>query len=121
MAMFSMPSITKGSLWAGIISGGLALLRTQNAYTNGELAGNEYAVHTTKNVTGAVGLIAGLEYGAMLGSRVMPGVGTVVGTILGGILGDRLGSSVGLHVGNAIFNGDPHVKQLAAHPLRQLQ
>ncbi|WP_434510413.1 hypothetical protein [Desulfitobacterium sp. AusDCA] len=117
-----MLKLSSGSLWAGIISGGLAQLKTQNAYTNGALASNEYASQTTKNVTGAVGLIAGLEYGAILGSRFIPGVGTIVGTLIGGILGDRIGSSVGLYVGNALFDQQPPLHQLPApHSMNQIQ
>lgn len=116
-----MLRLSKGTLWAGIISGGLAQIKVTSAYSNGQLTSNEYSVHTTKNVTGALGLMAGLEYGAMLGSMVFPGVGTVLGTIGGAILGDRLGSSIGLQVGNALFNGNsPDVKDLPQNAQTQL-
>ncbi len=92
------------SLWAGIISGGIAQFQDTRALQNGLMSKNDYAVQTTKNVTGAVGLMAGIEYGAILGSRVMPGIGTIAGTIIGGLIGDRLGSMVGLQAGHALVH-----------------
>lgn len=116
-----MLRLSKGTIWAGVISGGLAQIKATSAYSNGQLNSNEYAVHTTKNVTGALGLMAGLEYGAMLGSMVFPGVGTILGTIGGAILGDRLGSSVGVQVGNALFNGNSQdLKQIPQNAQTQL-
>ncbi|MDA8226853.1 MAG: hypothetical protein M0T74_03975 [Desulfitobacterium hafniense] len=106
-----MLNFSRGTLWAGIITAGLAQLRTTSAHSAGQINSAEYGAHTTKNVTGALGLMAGLEYGAMLGSAVMPGVGTVLGTIVGGVLGDRVGNSIGMEVGNLIFNNQA-VKQL---------
>lgn len=91
------------SLWAGIISGGIAQFQDTRALRNGLMSKNDYAVQTTKNVTGAVGLMAGIEYGAILGTRVMPGIGTIAGTIIGGMIGDRIGSMVGLQAGHALF------------------
>lgn len=101
-----MLSFSKGTLWAGAISGGIAQIKDTNALAGGEIKSNEYAAQTTTNVTGAIGLMAGLEYGAMLGSSILPGVGTVAGTILGAILGDRLGNVVGNEVGNLMFKNE---------------
>lgn len=95
---------SKGTLWAGAISGGIAQIKGSREYTCGKIDENEYVVHTTRNVTETFGLMAGLEYGAMLGAALIPGVGSIVGTILGGILGDRLGNVVGIQVGNSIVN-----------------
>ncbi len=64
----------------------------------------EYANLTTENVTGAFGVMAGIEYGAVLGSSFMPGVGTVLGAVVGGMLGDRLGRRAGTMAGTTIFN-----------------
>ena len=94
---------SKGTLWAGAISGGIAQITGSHAYTDGKINANEYVAHTTINVSETIGLMAGLEYGAILGSSLIPGVGSVIGTILGGILGDRLGNVVGIQVGNAFI------------------
>ena len=91
------------SLWAGIISGGIAQYQTTQALQKGLMSKNDYAVQTTKNVTGAAGLIAGIEYGAILGTRIMPGIGTIAGSIIGGIFGDRIGSMVGIQAGSTLF------------------
>jgi phage tail tape-measure protein len=95
---------SKGTLWAGAISGGINQIRGSREYTGGEITANEYVAHTTTNVSETIGLMAGLEYGAMLGSSLIPGVGSILGTIVGGILGDRLGNVVGRQVGNAFID-----------------
>ena len=95
---------SKGTLWAGAISGGIAQIKGSREYTSGKINENEYVAHTTINVSETLGLMTGLEYGAILGSALIPGFGSIVGTILGGILGDRLGNVVGIQVGNAIIN-----------------
>lgn len=93
-----------GSLWTGLIEGGIYQFNDTRALNNGEQNRQEYAKHTTKNVIGAVGTMAGVEYGALLGTTVMPGVGTVVGAVIGAAAGDRLGRLVGEQAGNAIFS-----------------
>ena len=95
---------SKGTLWAGAISGGIAQIKGSRAYTSGKISANEYVAHTTTNVSETVGLMAGFEYGAILGSSLIPGVGSIIGAILGGMLGDRLGNAVGTQVGNAFVN-----------------
>ncbi len=95
---------SKGTLWAGAISGGIAQIKGSREYTSGKINANEYVANTTTNVTETVGLMAGFEYGAMLGSSMIPGVGSIIGAILGGIIGDRLGNVVGTQVGNAFIN-----------------
>jgi outer membrane lipoprotein SlyB len=92
------------SVWAGIISGGLSQYQDTKALQNGQIDRNQYAVHTTKNISGAAGLVAGIEYGAVLGSSLLPGVGSIVGSIFGAILGDRLGRFIGLQAGQMLFN-----------------
>lgn len=96
--------IRGASLWAGIISGGIAQFQDTRALQNGQMSKSDYAIRTTKNVTGAVGIMAGIEYGAIIGTRIMPGIGTIAGTIIGGMIGDRLGSMVGQQAGHAIFH-----------------
>jgi outer membrane lipoprotein SlyB len=93
-----------GSLWAGIISGGISQLQDTRNLTAGQMDKKEFAVKTTGNVTGAFGVMAGIEYGAMLGTTVLPGVGTVIGSIVGGLVGNNLGHSLGTQAGNAIVN-----------------
>jgi outer membrane lipoprotein SlyB len=93
-----------GSLWAGILSGGLSQLKDTNAVSKGEMDKKEYAIQTTENVTGAIGIMAGIEYGAVLGTSVLPGIGTAVGAVIGGVLGDRFGRVVGHQAGSAICN-----------------
>jgi len=93
-----------GSLWTGIISGGLSQIQDTRSLTAGEIDKKQYAVKTTGNVTGAFGVMAGVEYGAMLGTSLMPGVGTVVGSIIGGLLGNSLGQTIGQQAGNVLMN-----------------
>lgn len=95
---------SKGTLWAGAISGGLNQIRGSREYVGGRINANEYAAQTTTNISETLGLMAGLEYGAILGSSLIPGVGSLVGTILGGIVGDRLGNVVGAQLGQAFIN-----------------
>jgi len=90
------------SLWAGLLAGGISQLQDTNRLQQGRMSKKEYAVHTAENVTGAVGVMAGVEYGAILGSSVMPGIGTVVGAALGGMLGDRVGRMVGGQAGSML-------------------
>jgi outer membrane lipoprotein SlyB len=91
------------SLWAGALFGGITQYRDTRNLNQGEMDRKEYAVETTENVTGALGVWAGVEYGSMLGTTLIPGVGTAVGAVLGGMLGARVGSTVGHEAGNAVF------------------
>lgn len=94
---------SKGTLLAGAISGGINQIRGSREYTSGKIDGNEYVAHTTTNVTETIGLMAGFEYGAILGASLIPGVGAIIGTIVGGLLGDRLGNVVGVQLGSAFI------------------
>lgn len=91
------------TLWMGVISGGVSQLEDTRAFAVKEINAGQYAAHTTRNVTGAVGTMAGLEYGAVLGTILLPGVGTVAGAVLGAIVGDRLGRYVGSQAGQMLF------------------
>lgn len=91
-----------GSLWAGLLAGGMSQLQDTKSLQQGQMGKKQYTVQTVENVTGAVGIMAGVEYGAVLGSAVMPGVGTVAGAVLGGVLGDRIGRVVGGQAGNML-------------------
>lgn len=93
-----------GSLWAGLISGGISQIQDTRSLTQGQMDKKEFAVKTSGNVTGAFGVMAGIEYGAILGSSVLPGAGTVIGAAVGGLLGNRLGQTIGVQAGNAIVN-----------------
>lgn len=93
-----------GSLWTGLISGGLSQIQDTRNLTNGAIDKKQYAVKTSGNVTGAIGVMAGVEYGAILGTSVMPGVGTVVGSIVGGLLGNSLGQTIGQQAGQVLVN-----------------
>lgn len=92
-----------GSLWAGVVSGGIQQIQHTRALQNGSICRSEYAVHTTGNLTSALGTMAGIEYGAMLGTAIMPGIGTVAGSIVGGLLGDRFGRQIGHSTGRMFF------------------
>jgi outer membrane lipoprotein SlyB len=102
--MFIENMFRGGSLWGGIISGGISQIQDTNAMIKGDLDKKEYAIQTTENVSGAFGVMAGVEYGAILGTSVMPGVGTIIGSLMGGLLGDKLGRMVGNQTGTALFN-----------------
>ncbi|MFD1773342.1 hypothetical protein [Paenibacillus rhizophilus] len=91
-----------GSLWAGLLSAGMSQFQDTKSLQQGQMGKKEYTAQTVENVTGAVGVMAGVEYGAVLGSTVLPGVGTVVGAVLGGVLGDRVGRVVGGQAGSMI-------------------
>jgi outer membrane lipoprotein SlyB len=93
-----------GSLWAGVATGAMSQFQDTRKLTQGAIDRTEYAVQTAENVTGALGVMAGIEYGAMLGTTLMPGVGTAVGAVLGGVFGDKIGRAVGQQTGNAILN-----------------
>jgi outer membrane lipoprotein SlyB len=93
-----------GSLWAGVVSGGISQVQDTTDLTKGKMDKKEYTVQTAENVTSAFGVMAGVEYGALLGTTVMPGIGTAVGAVIGGVLGDRVGRLVGHQTGNAIVN-----------------
>ncbi|UOF92034.1 hypothetical protein LSG31_07325 [Fodinisporobacter ferrooxydans] len=92
------------SLWTGLIAGGLYQFEDAKSYNNGEIKKNDYAAKTTTNVVSAVGIMAGVEYGAIWGTALMPGIGTVVGSVVGAVVGDRLGQYVGGQAGNMMFN-----------------
>jgi outer membrane lipoprotein SlyB len=91
------------SLWGGVISGALSQIQDTNALSKGQMDKNNYAIQTTENVTGAFGVMAGIEYGAILGTSIMPGIGTVVGSVAGGFLGNKLGRTVGQLAGTTVF------------------
>jgi outer membrane lipoprotein SlyB len=95
---------TGGSLWGGLVSGGLSQLQDTNALKQGQIDKKTYAVQTTENVTGAFGVMAGIEYGAIVGTSIRPGVGTVLGSVVGGLLGDRVGRTVGHRAGSSLVN-----------------
>ena len=80
-----------GSIWAGVLSGAIGQLEDTKAMTSGQMNKKEYAVNTTKNITGGVGVMAGIEYGAILGSSLLPGVGTFIGALIGSVVGNRIG------------------------------
>ena len=90
--------------WSGVISSGLAQVDDTIALSRGQLDTKNYAIHTTSNVTCGIGIMAGLEYGAIIGSVILPGIGTIVGSILLGIAGSRIGYSVGYKTGELLFD-----------------
>lgn len=101
-----------GSLWAGVVSGAMSQILHTRDYNRGVMNGKEYAMLTAQNATGAVGVMAGVEYGALLGTAVMPGIGTAVGAVIGGVLGDKVGRAVGQETGRVIFRSEA-VKNMA--------
>jgi outer membrane lipoprotein SlyB len=109
-----------GSLWAGVISGGITQIQDTRYLTNGQMGKKEYALKTTGNVTGAFGLMAGVEYGALLGTSLLPGVGTVIGSVVGGLIGDRLGRTIGVQAGNALVS-NPILNNVMPAAIREEQ
>jgi outer membrane lipoprotein SlyB len=104
------------SLWTGLIAGGLYQLEDTKAYKNGEINKKDYAARTTTNVSSAVGIMAGVEYGAALGTAVLPGFGTIVGSVLGAVVGDRLGQFVGGQAGQWINKPSVDQQQFQQDP-----
>ncbi|AET61274.1 hypothetical protein ACWHAM_08145 [Paenibacillus terrae] len=93
-----------GSLWGGLISGGMTQLQDTISLKKGQMDNKDYMVHTSGNLTGALGVMAGIEYGAILGTSLLPGVGTVLGSVVGGLLGNSVGQTVGMQAGNVLLN-----------------
>lgn len=91
-------------LWAGVISGVIKQVADTVALYNGQIDKHEYAVSTLTNISSSLGIIAGIEYGAAVGTMVFPGVGTAVGSIMGGILGDVAGRHLGQTTGGLFYN-----------------
>lgn len=94
------------SLWGGLTSGAMAQLQDTQAMTSGHINKKEYAIQTSKNITGSLGIMAGIEYGAILGSSIFPGPGTFIGALLGSVLGNRIGNYAGYQVGQIVFNNN---------------
>jgi outer membrane lipoprotein SlyB len=107
-----------GSLWGGLIAGGINQLQDTISLTKGQMEKKDFAVKTTGNVTGAFGVMAGIEYGAILGTSILPGVGTVIGSVAGALLGNSLGQTLGVQAGNALVNNRlfNNVTKTAAEP-----
>ncbi|MBN2909995.1 hypothetical protein JQC72_10760 [Polycladomyces sp. WAk] len=101
--------LRSSSVWAGVIAGGLSQWKDTRAYKHGEMRKADYKVHTVGNITGAAGLAAGIEYGALLGTMVIPGIGTVLGSILGGLAGDKFGRYLGEGAASAVFKPSARV------------
>ena len=58
-----------------------------------------------KNITGGVGVMAGIEYGAILGFIFYhQGAGTFIGALIGSVVGNRVGNYAGSKVGHIVFN-----------------
>jgi outer membrane lipoprotein SlyB len=93
-----------GSFWGGLVSGGVSQVQDTRSLSNGQMDRSQYAVKTSENVTGAIGVMAGIEYGAMLGTTIMPGAGTVLGSIFGGMLGNTVGRRVGNEAGKVLVH-----------------
>jgi outer membrane lipoprotein SlyB len=92
------------SVLAGLLFGGVKQFQDTKSLNQGEIYRKKYKVETAENVTGGVGVWAGVEYGSMLGTTLLPGFGTVAGAVLGGVLGAKVGTAVGHQAGSAIFN-----------------
>jgi outer membrane lipoprotein SlyB len=92
------------TFWTGVISGGVSQFEDTRALASGRINGGQYAVHTTRNVTSAIGTMAGIEYGSILGTSILPGIGTVAGAVIGAMVGDCFGRYVGWHTGNLLFS-----------------
>ncbi len=92
------------SLWGGLIPGAMAQLQDTQAIASGHMNKKEYAIQTSKNVTGSLGIMAGIEYGAILGSSIFPGAGTIIGALIGSMVGNRIGNYAGYQVGQIVFD-----------------
>jgi outer membrane lipoprotein SlyB len=106
-----------GSLWAGVASGAMSQFQHTRALNKGSINRSQYAVHTTENVSGAVGVMAGVEYGALLGTAVLPGFGTAVGAVIGAVFGDKIGRAVGQQTGRVIFQNRAAENGAALQPM----
>ncbi|TYR80257.1 hypothetical protein FZC66_14105 [Priestia megaterium] len=102
------------SIIGGVLTGAFSQFQDTRAFRQDLMSRKDYAVCTTQNITGAIGIMAGLEYGAILGSSLLPGVGSFLGMAAGGIVGDRIGSYIGRQAGTMVFH-NPAL--LGNHPL----
>ena len=93
-----------GSIWAGVLSGAISQFEDTRAMTSGQMNKKEYAVNTSKNITGGIGVMAGIEYGSILGTSLLPGAGTIIGAILGSMIGSRIGNYTGQVLFKHSFN-----------------
>jgi outer membrane lipoprotein SlyB len=91
-------------LWSGILSGGISQIEDVRSYMKGEIDRKDFTVYTMRNITGAVGIMAGMEYGALVGTMVFPGIGTFVGSLIGYMVGNRIGSTIGYKTGDFLVN-----------------
>lgn len=98
-----LKKVSNGALWAGVLTGAITQVTDTIAYLKGKLKKEDYLLNTAENVTSAIGVIAGIEYGAILGTTILPGVGTAVGSVLGGFVGDRVGRYVGQKTGKIVY------------------
>jgi outer membrane lipoprotein SlyB len=94
--------------WSGILSGGISQIEDVRSYMKGEIDRKDLTVYTMRNITGAVGIMAGMEYGALVGTMVFPGIGTFVGSVVGYIVGNRIGSTIGYKTGDFLVNAKRH-------------
>ncbi len=93
-----------GSLWAGIISGGLTQIQDTRNLTNGQM--------DKKRIRGKNGGQRNRSFRRHGRHRIrraarhfdFTGAGTIVGSIVGGLVGDRLGRVVGVQAGNALVH-----------------
>jgi outer membrane lipoprotein SlyB len=99
-----LKKVSNGALWAGVLTGAITQAADTINYLKGKLKKEDYILNTAENVTSAIGVIAGIEYGAMLGTTILPGVGTAIGSVLGGFVGDRIGRYVGQKTGKIVYN-----------------
>lgn len=103
--------LRNSSFWAGVIAGGMSQWQDMRAYSRGEIRKADYKVHTVGNITGAAGLAVGIEYGALLGTMVIPGIGTVLGSVLGGLAGDKFGRFLGEGAASVVYKPSVNVFQ----------
>ena len=80
-------SIGGSNVPAGMVSFGVATYGSVVDFAQGKIDASELAYDLGNGAIGVSGSMIGSQYGAALGTMIMPGVGTVAGGLVGGMVG----------------------------------
>ncbi|MCJ8315144.1 MAG: hypothetical protein HRU38_24310 [Saccharospirillaceae bacterium] len=87
-------NLAKGNTPALLLQAGVALGKNTSLLLSGKMTANEFAHSMTKESMTIATSLVGANYGALVGTMILPGVGTVVGGVVGGIAASMVSSSL---------------------------